>query len=130
MSSMQRDKAMVLTDEGKIKISSNQRNISNLVESFSIRLMQKFKKIGNAFRHFDRDFDNQISFKEFRIVCEEMDLRYSSDEIEKLFGYLDSDGGGSIGYLEFTKLLDEKRKGLDPFTNKQNEIKRLEETFK
>lgn len=81
--------------------------------------MQKFKKIGNAFRHFDRDFDNQISFKEFRIVCEEMDLRYSSDEIEKLFGYLDSDGGGSIGYLEFTKLLDEKRRGIDPFTNQK-----------
>jgi Ca2+-binding EF-hand superfamily protein len=106
--------------KGKIKISRKELNISNLVESFSIRLMQKFKKIGNAFRHFDRDFDNQISFKEFRIVCEEMDLRYSSDEIEKLFGYLDSDGGGSIGYLEFTKLLDEKRKGLDPFTNQQN----------
>lgn len=81
--------------------------------------MQKFKKIGDAFRHFDRDFDNQISFKEFRIVCEEMDLRYSSDEIKDLFGYLDSDGGGTIGYLEFTKLLDEKRQGLDPFTNQQ-----------
>ena len=103
-------------------MSKNEQNISNLVESFSHRLMQKFKEIGKAFRHFDRDFDNQISFKEFRIVCEEMDLRYSSDEISKLFGYLDSDGGGSIGYLEFTKLLDEKRRGLDPFTNQKNQI--------
>lgn len=51
-----------------------------------------------------------------------MDLRYSSDEISKLFGYLDSDGGGSIGYLEFTKLLDEKRRGEDPFTNQKNQI--------
>lgn len=55
---MQRDKAMILTDKGKIKISKNDQNISKLVESFSHRLMQKFSKIGNAFRHFDRDFDN------------------------------------------------------------------------
>ena len=82
--------------------------------------MQKFKKIGDAFRHFDRNFDNEVSFKEFRIVCEEMDLRYTSDEIRELFDYLDSDGGGSIGYVEFTKLLDEKRRGLDPFINKQS----------
>jgi Ca2+-binding EF-hand superfamily protein len=91
-----------------------------MVESFSIRLFSKFKKLGDAFRHFDRNFDNEISFKEFRIVCEEMDLRYSSDEVKLLFSYLDSDGGGTIGYKEFTKLLDENRLGLDPMKNMKN----------
>ena len=77
--------------------------------------MQKFKQIREAYRHFDRNFDNEISFKEFRVVCEEMDLRYSKNDLEQLFSYLDNDNGGTIGYLEFTKLLPEKRMGIDPF---------------
>jgi Ca2+-binding EF-hand superfamily protein len=87
------------------------------VDQFTFRLSQKFKKIGDAFRHFDRNFDNQITYKEFRIVCEEMDLRMSSEQLETLFAYLDTDGGGTIGYPEFIKILEEKRMGLDPLTN-------------
>lgn len=89
----------------------------DLVEKFSERLHKKFKKFNDCFRHFDRNFDNSISFKEFRIVCEEMDLRFSSREMEILFDYLDSDKSGSIGYQQFTKLLDEKRRGIDPFSS-------------
>ena len=80
-----------------------------------MRLFQKFKKFSDAFRHFDRDFDNQISFKEFRVICEEMDMRYTKKELLDLFRYLDADGGGYIGYQEFTKILDEKRMGIDPY---------------
>lgn len=90
---------------------------NRIVENFAQRLSQKFKKIGDAFRHFDRNYDNEISYKEFRIVCEEMDLRYTKNELQELFSFLDNDGGGSIGYLEFTKLLDEKRMGIDPYAS-------------
>ena len=59
-----------------------------------------------------------------------MDLRYTRKELQELFSYLDGDGGGSIGYLEFTKLLDEKRLGIDPYTN-QNQVNEDEmEIFK
>jgi Ca2+-binding EF-hand superfamily protein len=44
-----------------------------------------------------------------------MDLRYTKKELQDLFSYLDKDGGGTIGYVEFTKLLDEKRMGIDPY---------------
>lgn len=40
-----------------------------------------------------------------------------------MFNYLDQDGGGSVGYLEFTKLTDEKRMGLDPFANQAAHVK-------
>jgi Ca2+-binding EF-hand superfamily protein len=46
-----------------------------------------------------------------------MDLRYTKKELQELFSYLDNDNGGTIGYLEFTKLLDEKRLGIDPYSN-------------
>ena len=58
------------------------------------------------------------------MVCEELDLRYTHAELQQLFSYLDADGGGSIGYLEFTKLTDEKRMGLDPFANQTAHVKR------
>ena len=50
-----------------------------------------------------------------------MDLRYTKQELQDLYTYMDSDGGGTIGYNEFTKLLDEKRMGIDPYTNQQQE---------
>jgi hypothetical protein len=62
-----------------------------LVEKFWFRVQQKFKKAGDAFRHFDRNYDGSISFKEFRIVCEELDMRFSSSELGELYGYIDED---------------------------------------
>lgn len=40
-----------------------------------------------------------------------------------LFDYLDTEKKGNIGYKEFTKLCDEKRRGLDPFINTSKELK-------
>jgi Ca2+-binding EF-hand superfamily protein len=50
-----------------------------IVEKFWHRIQQKFVKLNETFRFFDRNFDNQISFKEFRVVCEELDLRYTHE---------------------------------------------------
>ena len=60
-------------------------------------------------------------------------MRFSSREMEILFDYLDTDGGGSIGYQEFTRLLDEKRRGIDPFSgmgNQQDEMEVFEKRNK
>lgn len=72
-------------------------------------------KIGEAFRFFDRDFNNSISFGEFRFVCEQLEMWLSNDELKLLYGYLDKDGDGTIGYHEFCKMSEEYRRDLDPF---------------
>jgi len=41
-----------------------------------------------------------------------MRLKLSFDDIKILFRYLDKDGNGSIGYPEFTLLLEERWRGL------------------
>ena len=87
------------------------------MENFYNRLQQKFYKLNDTFRFFDKNHDNQISFKEFRVVCEELDLRLPTSDLKALFSYLDEDFGGSIGYAEFIKICDEKRRGLDPLLN-------------
>lgn len=73
--------------------------------------------MNDMFRFFDKDFDNQISFREFRVSCEELDFRFSNEEIKLLFSYIDADGGGTIGYDEFINLSEERRRGLDPLQN-------------
>ena len=81
-----------------LKISDEKKKTLDLVESFWIRLQSKFKKLGPTFRFFDRNFDNQISLKEFRVVCEEMDMRFSSEELKMVFNYLVNEGETTLGY--------------------------------
>ena len=98
-------------------MSEEEKHTIDLVERFWIKLQSKFKKLGDTFRFFDRNFDNKISLKEFRVVCEEFDMRFNSDELKKVFNYLINEGQTTIGYQEFTKLCDEKRLGQDPYIN-------------
>jgi len=44
-----------------------------------------------------------------------MRLKLSFEDVTKLFRYLDTSGDGSIGYHEFTMLLEEKWRGIDPY---------------
>ena len=106
---MQRGEAEELADEDKRRLQ--------IVQKFWEKLESKFKQMGKSFRHFDRNFDGSISYKEFTIVCEELDLRFTSDELKLLFKYIDVDESGTVGYKEFINLSDEKRRGLDPFDN-------------
>lgn len=43
-----------------------------------------------------------------------MRLKISFDDIKKLFNYIDKKGQGEIGYDEFTLLLEERWRGIDP----------------
>ena len=54
-----------------------------------------------------------------------MRLKMSFDDIKKLFNYIDKTGEGEIGYDEFTLLLEERWRGIDPVeTVKANMINR------
>ena len=56
---------------------------------------QKFYKVGDMFRFFDKNFDNSISIKEFRVVLEELDMRLTDTELNDLYEYLDQNKNGS-----------------------------------
>jgi len=50
---------------------------------------------------------------------EHMRIKLSFDDIKLLFNYLDQDGEGTIGYPEFTMLLEEKWRGIDAFSSEK-----------
>ena len=115
MSACARKKAAILCDDYKTKKMDKQEL---LVEKFWQKLTLKFKKIADMFRFFDRNFDNSISYKEFRVVCEELDLRFNETQLKDLFDWIDNERKGAIGYHEFMRISDEKRLGIDPFDNR------------
>lgn len=48
------------------------------------------------------------------MAIEHMRLKISFEDIKKLFNYIDKKGQGEIGYEEFTMLLEERWRGIDP----------------
>ena len=44
-----------------------------------------------------------------------MRLKFSFDDINKLFRYLDKSGNGDLGYEEFSMLLEERWRNIDPY---------------
>jgi hypothetical protein len=51
-----------------------------------------------------------------------MRLKISFDDTKKLFNYLDKKGQGEIGYDEFTLLLEERWRGIDPVSVLQSNL--------
>ena len=45
-----------------------------------------------------------------------MRLKISFEDIKRLFDYMDRSGDGDIGYEEFTLLLEEVWRGIDPMS--------------
>ena len=46
-----------------------------------------------------------------------MRLKISFEDVKRLFNYLDKNNNGEIGYQEFTLLLEERWRGIDPVSN-------------
>jgi len=46
---------------------------------------------------------------------EHMRLKLSFEDLTLLFRYLDKSADGAIGYDEFTMLLEERWRGIDPY---------------
>jgi len=62
----------------------------------------------------DTNHSQSISINEFAQAIDHMRLKISFEDIKRLFNYLDKKGQGEIGYDEFTMLLEERWRGIDP----------------
>ena len=65
----------------------------------------------------DTNHSGSISINEFAQAIEHMRLKISFEDVTKLFIYLDKNKNGAIGYKEFTLLLEERWRGIDPISN-------------
>ncbi|PVV02629.1 hypothetical protein BB560_002908, partial [Smittium megazygosporum] len=70
----------------KIKLLENQLVLRNS-NSLTPEQLDEFESV---FRQFDRQNENMLADDEFRAALETLDLSYSNEEYEELFGYLTS----------------------------------------
>lgn len=80
-----------------------------------IKLEERFKTIGDAYRYFDKNYNNRVSFGEFQKALDHLRIKYQVDIIAEIFQKLDRDNKGYISYNDFCELSEEKRRNLDAF---------------
>ena len=114
-----------ITQPKKEAKSDEEKHLLKLLMMVSDKIRERFVNFQQCFRFLDVDHSQSISINEFAQAIEHMRLKMSFDDIKKLFNYLDKTGEGEIGYDEFTLLLEERWRGIDPVeTFKANMLNR------
>ena len=85
-----------------------------------IKLEERFKNIGAAYRYFDKDYDNSVSFSEFQMGLDYLRIKYHIKTVNQIFKYLDKNNKGWVTYNDFCQLAEERRRNIDAFYNDPN----------
>ena len=73
-----------------------------------IRIEQKFKDYGGAFRQFDLDSSGSINFEEFVIGCERCGINLILDDFKLVFNLVDFNHSGEIDFKDFCLINTDK----------------------
>lgn len=84
------------------------------LELILIRIKERFPRFAAAFRFFDINFNNRVSFNEFSRGIEALKVKITVNELLECFRFLDCKGQGYITYHEFCGLSSERRDKQDP----------------
>lgn len=96
------------------KKTDEETHVLKLLSLVSDRIRERFVNLRACFRFLDTNHSQSISINEFAQAIDHMRLKLSFEDIKTLFDYLDKKGQGEIGYDEFTYLLEERWRGIDP----------------
>ena len=73
--------------------------------------------MGAAYRYFDKDYDNSVSFSEFQKGLDYLRIKFQINTVDKIFKYLDRENKGWVTYNDFCHLAEERRRNIDAFYN-------------
>jgi Ca2+-binding EF-hand superfamily protein len=77
-----------------------------------MRIEEKFKNFRIAFRSFDKNYDGNLSFKEFMNGLENIGIRLNLEDFLTIFKSLDFDNKGEIDFSKFCHLNTDKLKDI------------------
>jgi len=90
--------------------------LQNLLALVSSKMYERFPNLQKCFRYLDTDHSHSLTINEFAQAIEHMRLKISFEDVKRLFEYMDKSGDGEVGYKEFTLLLEERWRGIDPMS--------------
>jgi len=72
-----------------------------IVEVVHIKIEEKFKNYREAFRKFNADFNDTLSFSEFVEGLESIGISLKLVDFRELYDFLDKNSDGGINFQEF-----------------------------
>jgi Ca2+-binding EF-hand superfamily protein len=90
------------------------------------RIEDRFKDLSQAFRYFDSNYNNSISFNEWTQSMEAIKLKMSIKDQLECFKFLDREDKGFINYEDFCGLTDTRRRNIDPAAQMIKAFKNLD----
>merc|ERR1711997_705333 len=100
--------ALIMAKSGEVVLSATERMLVEK-QKMEIKRMRMTKEQLELFRDtfviFDKDGDGTIDSKELSTVLKSMGYNPTKEEIQEMVDEVDSDGSGSIEFLEFLLLM-------------------------
>lgn len=103
--------------------TEKERHLYSLLQLVSDKIRERFVNLKACFRYLDTNHTQSISLNEWAQGIDVMRLRISFEDIKTLFNYLDREGSGMLKYENFTYLLEERWRGIDPIEATLNQMK-------
>lgn len=95
--------------KGSLDYATDIKNVSNdrsekLIKYIHLKIEEKFKDFRHAFRSFDKNYDGNLTFKEFMTGLENIGIRLPLEDFKLMFDALDYNNEGEIGFNSFCML--------------------------
>lgn len=91
--------------------------IQDCLQILCDKIDERFKKVAAAFRFFDLRSSGKISFADFSFIIDQLQIRFTRQQVQDVFKYLDGDVDGYVTYNDFCELCEERRRDIDPFVD-------------
>ena len=89
--------------------------LAGMLDLLWIKIAERFKGVAEAYRYFDVNFNNRVSFSEFQKGLDHLRIKYQVNQVDAIFKYLDRGQKEYISFGDFSELAEERRRQLDPF---------------
>ena len=91
--------------------------VKKVLDLLWIKVSEKFRGLAEAYRFFDVNFNNRVSFNEFQKALDHLHIKFQVSQMQQIFEYLDRGNKGYCSYQDFCQMAEEKRRNLDPITD-------------
>ena len=78
------------------------------------KIEDRFRNFSAAFRYFDLNYNNKITFNEFAQCMESINLKMPVRDQFACFQFLDKENKSYVNYEDFCCLSDSHRRNIDP----------------
>ena len=89
-------------------------HLAKLITLITTKLEEKFPTIAKAFLFFDGNDEQEVNRTKFAKGLEGLRVKLKIEDIDKVFNFLDKDSDNSLDFREFSQLLHEKRRFVEP----------------